>query len=102
MSLSIKESEKLRNFVSSVKKRVIREQNKEPHLAASARIVKSSNLSWSPIPGNTAGSDQNSESTSMKRRKRKNRRLEDAIQNHIDGLLAQQDLETPIKRKKLV
>ena len=40
----------------------------------------------------------------MKRRKRKkkNRRLEDIIRNHIDGLLTQQDLETPSKRKKLV
>ena len=104
MSFNAKESEKLRLFINSVKKRLSREQNNEPHSAASIRIVESSDPSRSPIPGADAGSGQNSESTSKKRRKIKNKnsRLEDAIKDHIDGLLTQQDIETPSKRRKLV
>ena len=37
-----------------------------------------------------------------KKRKVKSRRLEDAIQKHLDEILDQQHLETPNKRKKLV
>ena len=89
MSLSIIESEKLRKLVSSVKERLIREQNIKPHSAASTRIVESSNPSWSSIPGIAFGFGQISESTSMKRKKRKkrSRRLEDAIQKHLDEIL---------------
>ena len=47
---------------------------------------------WSPRPGTVDGSGQISESTSMKRRKRKdkNRRLEDDIHKHLYEILDQQ------------
>ena len=103
MSLSTKESEKLRKIINSVKKRLIRQQNNEPHSAASTRIFESSDPSRIPIPVADAGSSQNSENTSIKGRKRKkNSRLENAIKNQIDGLQPQQDLETPSKSRKLV
>ena len=104
MSLSVRETEKLYKLISSVRKRIQSERNREPHSAASTRIVESSNPSWSPIPVPVDGSGSTSESISRKRRKRKdkNLRIEDAIRKHIDGLLTQQDLETPNKRKNLI
>ena len=59
--------------------------------------MESSNPLWSPIPGHVDGSGSTSESTRREQTKRndKNHRIEDAIMKHIDGLLSQQDLETP-------
>ena len=87
MSLSFKESEKIRKLICSVKKRTISEQNSEPHSAVSTRIVESSNPSWSPILGPVDGSDPTSESSSIKRRKDKSRKLEDVIQRLLTDYL---------------
>ena len=95
MSLSIKESEKLRKFIKTIQKNRIRDQNTDPHSAASTRIAGSSNPSWSPPPGTVDRSGQSSESTSKKRRtrKNKNRGLEDAIQKHIEEILDKKQIQ---------
>ena len=76
--------------------------NFNPHSAASARIVDSSNPSFSPIPGTAVESAQIAESTSMKRRKRKDyiSGLEDDIQKRLDKIFDQQQLETLRKCKR--
>ena len=97
MNLSVNESKRLEKFISSVQKRIIVEQNNEPHSAASTRIVNSSYPSRSPIPGSPAGSAPIRESTARKRRKRKEKsyRLLDHIIKHIDSALGVTHLETP-------
>ena len=104
MSLSVKESKKLEKFICSVQKRLIREQNSEPHSAASTRIVESTDPSRSPVPGSVGGTVLNSESVSSKRRKRKNKsyKSHDYIRKHIADSLGVTRLETSSKRRKLV
>ena len=67
MSLSKKESEKVRKFIKSIQKTRSRELNTDPHLASSTRITVSSNPLWSPPPGTADRSSQTSESTSKKK-----------------------------------
>ena len=104
MQLSVKESKRLDKFISSFHKRIIDEQNNEPHSAVSHRIVKSSDPSRSPIPGSVSGSVPIRESTSSRRRKRKDKsyKLHDHTIKHIDSALGVTHLETPSKRRKLV
>ena len=104
MNLSVKESQKLEKFISSVKKRLICEQNSEPHSAESPRIVEFSDPSRRSVPGSVDGTISNSESVSSQRRKRKNRnyKLHDDIRKRFDYSLGITHLETPSKRRKLV
>ena len=83
---------------------MVREENSEPHSAASTRIVELSDYSRSPEPGSVDGTVYNSESVFSKRRKRKNKsyRLHDYIRKDIDDSLGVTHLETPSKRRKLV
>ena len=66
MNLSVKESKRLENFISSVLKRLNDEQNNESHSAASTRIVDFSDPLRSPIPGSAAASVTIRESTSSR------------------------------------
>ena len=104
MKLSVKESKRLGNLISSVTKRINDEQNSDPHSAAFTRIMNSSDPSRSPIPGSFAGSTPIRDSISSKRRKRKEKsyKLHDYIRKHIDDELGVTHLETPSKRRKLV
>ena len=66
--------------------------------------MNSSDRSSSPISGSAAGSAPIRESTSRRRRKRKEKsyKLHDYIRKHIDDELGVTHLETPSKRRKLV
>ena len=102
--MSVKESKRLENFISSAEKRFIREQNSDPHSTVSIRVVESSNPSWSTVPGSVDCSGPISESIPIKRRKRKNKsyKSHDCIRKHIDDSLGVTHLETPSKGRKLV
>ena len=85
MSLSVKETKTLDKFISTFQKNLVCEQNSDPHSAASTKIVKSSNPSWSLTPGPVDGSDPIPESNFDKTRKRKdkNYKLHEYMEKHI-------------------